>query len=614
MNSTNNLKNHKHEYAHFRKRLLIVFLICVAVILILVARLYQLQVTEHHHFTELSQKNRLNETPIKPRRGRIYDRHHRLLATNRLSYDLQLQPNETRDVPTTMVKLQKLIHMSSQQLARIQKQFKKQKVFQRITLKKNLSDAEVARVYAHHYALTGIHVVSHFVRHYPMQTALTSVLGYLAPTHDQKHRDHFVWQGKNGIEQFYEYVLRGEMGHDAIEVNVAGWPQKSVGHVPAVAGHDIVLTIDAKFQQRIYQLLKHEQAAAVAIDPQNGDILAMVSHPSFDNNLFASGIDHHTYQALIHDTHLPLFNRALNGQFPPASALKPFIALAALEQGVIGPTEKFNDTGSFRLPHTHHIYRDWVRHGHGRGPIDISQAIVVSSDTFFYNLAVKMGMHQLVPTLKQFGFGQPIQLDMHVQHHGILSTPAWKMAHQGQPWYTGDTIISFIGQGNMLTTPFQMAQATSLLAMRGHGFEPHFIHSIETSDHHAYVYKPVPHPKIQIKKHIWDLVIKAMQGVIFSPMPDRTGWRFGQPTYTTAGKTGTAQVVHDERKRHQSNIARRFRDHSWFIAFAPVKTPKIAIAVLCEHSSQAARIARHIMDAYLIDHKPQNRFNHTAHA
>lgn len=599
------LKNFKREQHLFKKRLLTLWLLGFLIIMILMARLYQLQISQHQHYKSLATKNSINEAPIAPSRGMIYDRQHRIIAGHMLTYQLWVRPKDTGDLAQTLAKLQKWAHITPTQRQRFDKIRSHYRAFQAVPLKTNLSKSEVDTLYAHHFELPGIEVQTTMRRIYPYGAALTPVLGYVAKrnaheqntTHDEDYRaSPFI--GKRGIEHFYENILHGKPGEQAFEVNVTGWPQKDVFRTQPIAGHAITLTIDAEFQKKIYALLANQNAAVVAIDPQNGDVLGLVSHPSFDSNLFAQGMQPKTYQAWLKDKNLPLFNRAINGQFPPASTLKPFIALAALDAGIIDAHTSIEDHGVFQLPHTQHVYRDWLPSGHGT--VNLKKAIIVSCDTFFYDLAVKTGMHRIVPLLRQFGFGQPMHIDVHASHHGVLSDPQWKMAHQGVPWYTGDTIISFIGQGNMLTTPLQLAQATSLLAMRGHGFEPHLLQSIETYDHHTWTISPQPHPPILLKPGTWQQVIDAMHGVIFSHMPMATGWRFGRPSYQAAGKTGTAQIVHDERKRRQANIKKALRDHSWFIGFAPIKKPKIAVAVICEHSSDAAHIARQVMDLYLL--------------
>lgn len=599
------IKNHQKEIKALHVRLKFVFGISILLIALLMGRLVQLQVFEHKNYRTQAVQNRLDLIPLPPTRGLIFDRKGELLAENIPVFSLQITPSMVSDLTQTIHELQKIVPINDDEIKIFNKQIKQHRRFDRIPLKLKLSPVEVAKLYVNLYQFPGVHIQARLIRYYPYGSTFAHVLGYVGRINEQEIQHintsnysatNFI--GKIGVEKFYENQLHGLVGYQEVEVNAANRIIRTLQRVEPIAGKNIYLTIDAKLQEVAMSAMSDACGAVVAIDPNNGEILAMVSYPGYDPNPFVKGIDLQQYRELVHEPNRPLYDRALRGLYPFGSTIKPFVAIAGLEHHVINPTTKIFDPGWYKLPNNHHIYHDWWPGGHGW--VDLYTAIVRSCDTYFFGLAHKMGIENLDSMLFSFGFGKKTNVDLYGELTGLVTSPDWKVKTKHVPWYPGDTLNSGIGQGFMLTTPLQLASATATLAMHGQGFQPHLLSKI-LSGGKSILYRPKALSPVQTSPENWQLVINAMHGVTVEP--HGTGYHFFHNTpYTVAGKSGTAQVftLRHYRKWKESELPEKLRDNHLFIAFAPVESPKIAVAVVVEHSDQAKQIAREVMDAYLL--------------
>jgi len=603
----------KIEYSNQQTRRSIIIVITVSVILIV--RLFFLQIVDQSNYQTMSLNNRLELVPIPPTRGIIYDRHGQILAENIPAYQLTIVPAQTHNLDETIKKVQSIIPITNDDLSHFNQIRAYHSKFDPILLQTKLTEAEAAKIYVHLFELPGIRIKPILIRHYPKGKAFASILGYVSQINDDEHHSidprnyrGTTMIGKAGFEKYAESMLHGTTGYLAMETNAMGRSIRTLTQNQATAGQSITLSIDSTLQQLAYDTLGHEQGAIVAIDPSNGQILALVSKPSYDPNLFAQGIDASVYKALQQQSGNPMYNRASKGQYAQGSTIKPFIALAGLNQDVITPNTTIQDPGHFQLTNNSHIYRDWLAKGHGK--VNVFKALVVSCDTFFYRLAYKLGMNRIKLMLDQFGFGHKTGVEMPDESSGLVPSRDWKYDKKGEPWYSGDTILSGIGQGFMLATPIQLAQTMAVFAMHGAAYKPTLIHSIKLPGKPSKPYQSPALAKIILKhEYIWRYLVRAMNQVVMSRDPIGTGYRFGRDVhYQVAAKTGTVQVYRpkDGKFIPQPQLPKKLRDNALFIAFAPIKHPKIAIAVVIEHvsSTTAARAARKIMDAYLLKEKP----------
>lgn len=600
------LKNNYAERQLFNARLFFVVLMVSVLFLLLLGRLAQLQILEQQWYKTLSKKNQLNFIPIAPTRGVIYDRNGVLLAENIPVYNLEITPERVNNIDQTIQDLRKLLpSINDDDVEAFFRQSKQYRSFEGIPLKLKLSPQEVAIFEVNRFRFPGVSVKAGLMRNYPLGPSLAHVLGFVGRINqrelgslDKSNYSATNFIGKVGIEKFYEPQLHGRVGYEQVEADASGRIIRSIQKQEPIPGQKLYLSIDSHLVVAAEKALENLRGAVVAIDPNNGEILAMVSTPSYDPNLFVRGISQKDYNQLSQSKDQPLYNRAIRGQYPLASTIKPFLGLAALNENVVSSNYKIYDPGWYKLPNNNHLYRDWKKIGHGW--INLERAIVVSCDTYFYHLANLMGMKKIVNILNRFGFGSETDIDMGEELSGLIPTPAWKKAYKGQSWYTGDTLISGIGQGYMLTTPLQLAQATAILSMHGKAFTPHLLLRSMDAKGPIKITKPEVSAKVVLgNEEIWYKVIKAMRLVIESK--EGTGFRFGRhPPYSVAAKTGTAQVFSAKQHEHldDKNLPVYLRDHSLFIAFAPVEKPKIAIAVITENSNQSTVIARKVMDAY----------------
>ena len=580
--------------------------------MLIVIRVFFLQVVMHDHFTTLSQHNRVKIQPIAPIRGLIFSSDGVLIANNRPSFSLALVPEQVDDIDQTIEALKKLIEINASDLDRFRKQLRKKHLFSSVPLKFNLNDDEVAKLSVNRLRYPGIEVVAGLNRFYPLAEKLAHVSGYVGmidedelaslDTSNYKGTSHI---GKLGVERAYENQLHGKVGYRQVEVNATGRIIRLLERTAPVSGNNIYLTLDASLQNLAVEALTDKRGAIVAIDPEDGGVLALVSSPGYDPNPFVNGIDIMSYKKLLASKDTPLLNRALQGKYPPGSTVKPFFAIGALEYGLRNFSEETWCQGWYSLKDSTHRYRDWKKEGHGH--TNLVKAIAQSCDVYFYALAHDMGINRIHELLDRFGFGKKTNIDIVGEVVGLNPSQEWKRKSYGQAWYPGETLIVGIGQGPSLVTPLHLAVATAAIANRGKLVRPHLFASARDSITNELVneYTPGEMGSIELKddKH-WKQVIDSMVEVMHGLRG--TARRVGaDAAYTMAGKTGTAQIVSisQEEEYEADLVPEELRDHALFIAFAPVDQPKIALAIIVENgssgSSGAAPIARILFDHYL---------------
>ncbi len=584
--------------------------IVMILLITLVLRLIHLQITNHDHFTTLSHENRVKLVPLPPTRGLIYDRNGVILAQNLPTHSLEITPEQVKDIDKTLTGLAQIIHITKDDLKRFQRLRKQKRRFDSIPIKVHLSEKEVARFAVNRHLFPGVDIQARLRRNYPQGEATAHVVGYVARINQKElgiiNTSNYAGTshiGKTGLEKTYEGILHGKVGMQQVEVNALGRVIRVLENQPPVPGKDIYLHIDAKLQAIATQAFGNKNGAAVAIDPKTGGVLALISKPGFDPNLFVEGISSAAYNALQKSDNNPLFDRALRGQYPPGSTAKPFIGLAGLETDTITFKKKKFCPGFYQLPKHEHKYRDWKKYGHGL--TDMKKSIEQSCDVYYYNLAHDMGINKMSKFLSQFGFGEKTMIDLTGELRGLLPSREWKKETRNTAWYPGETIIMGIGQGYFLTTPLQLANATATLASKGMHKTPQIVKRItsQSKDETAIQTKSAQIPIIKQKN--WDDMIFAMAQVVQGMRG--TARHIRTKKYQIAAKTGTAQVftVKQDEEYDEETVSEKMRDHALFIAFAPIKNPQIAVAVVVEHGghggSVAAPIARTIMDHYLLN-------------
>lgn len=599
------IKDPRTERALFKKRVIVIVVLMMLCVLLLTARLVYLQIYQHERYTTLARQNLLNLSPSEPNRGLIYDRNGVLLAENIPVFDLEVTPNRVTDMQAMLGDLSKVINISEEDLQQFNRQLKLHRRFQPVILRTRLTEQEVDRFSVEQYRFPGVNIKVEMIRHYPQGAPFAPVVGYVGrinakelATLEPSNYSATNFIGKTGVEKYYETLLHGTVGYREEETDAAGQVVRVMKNVVPVAGNNLYLTIDSRLQLAAQQVLDKQRGAIVAIDPRNGEVLALVSAPSFDPNLFVTGIDKKEYDALQNADGRPLYNRALQGRFPPGSTVKPLFGIEGLISGVVTPDYSINDHGWFQLKNSSHIYHDDVRTGHG--VVNLAKAIPVSSDTYFFTLADKMGIARMDDILQRFGYGKRTGIDLPSEASGIVPSPSWKQQVHDKPWFPGDTIITGIGQGYTLVTPLQMAFVAATLATRGQPWQPHVVLRKTPVGGVAQTITATLLPKIEVNDSVWNLILNAMHNVVANPIG--TAYRYFRGTsYTVAGKTGTAQVF--SLKKNQKDKANllpvNLRDNSLFIAFAPIENPRIAIAVMVQNSSvPAAQIARQVLDFY----------------
>lgn len=611
MNRRVMLNNINEEYALFTRRLVVMAVLILIAATALCARLVYLQILQHPLYITLSDKNQLTLVPIEPSRGLIYDRNGILLADNVTVYSLEIIPERVKNLDEMLKTLNTLIPIQPSDIKAFKRQLKQLRRFESVPLRVRLTEEEVARFALNQYRFPGVVIRARLSRHYPLGKSMSHAIGYVGRINQEElkslNKSNYSasqYIGKTGVEKYYESTLHGTVGYQQVETDANGRMVRILRKIPAIAGNNLYLTIDSQLQHVVEKAFGAETGALVAINPQNGEVLALVSSPGFDPNLFVNGIDHATYQALQNAPDRPLFNRASRGTYPQASTIKPFMGFAILGAG-IDAKDSVSDPGWFRLPGSSHVYRDWRKGGHGR--VNLNRAIVVSCDTYFYTFGRRIGISTIAEILKDFGFGAPTQIEIPDEARGLVPTPAWKRRVVGTSWYPGDTVITSIGQGFNLATPIQLTHATAILANEGHAYKPHLLRMQQSENGVMLPYEPQPLPKIYYPEEHWTLVKSAMRAVIEGGEGTARG-RFGPGApYQPAGKTGTAQVVRKKSDRDvQTQLPRHFRNHSLFIAFAPVDKPQIAVGVIVEHNTRgyAVNLARYVMDYFFLKKEP----------
>ncbi|NNC57279.1 MAG: penicillin-binding protein 2 [Woeseiaceae bacterium] len=592
--------------------------------MLVVARLVQLQVFDHALFAEKAQGNRVRIEPVAPIRGLIFDRQGRVIAENLPAYHLELIPEQVDDIDDTLHRLAALSLIEKTDIARIKELSLSGQRFRPLTLKFRLTEEEIANFAIQRPRFPGVDFQPRLVRHYPNGEAVAHAVGYVGAlsSDDLKRLDSARYAGtshtgKTGVESYFESDLHGVAGYRHLITNargrqVPGDTSELLDSLPMderpAPGSNVYLSIDLDLQVLATRLLEGRRGALVALDPQTGEILAFVSAPSFDPNLFAVGMSTAQYGALQNNPDVPLFNRALRGSYPPGSTIKPMLALAALETGATNLTRKTFCTGYFMLPDSTHRYRDWKPEGHG--PVDLHDAIEQSCDVYFYEVSQSIGIDNMHDYLDRFGLGRQTGVDFGGERPGLVPSREWKRTSFRNPddqrWYHGETVIASIGQGYMLATPLQLATATAALAMRGKTYRPHIVAAIEdalSGTRSLTTRERMPDIEISNSLH-WDTVIGAMHDVMQGPRGTARAVGYGA-AYEMAGKSGTAQVVSiaQDEEYDEEELQERQRDHALFISFAPLDKPRIAVAVVVENGSSGSRvaapIAKAIMDKYL---------------
>ena len=614
MKSNRELKNYQNEQHNFKLRLSVLSLLVFIAFSLLAIRFYFLQVNRYDYYQTLAENNRISIVPITPNRGLISDRNGVILAHNFFVYTLELTPSKIENLESTIAEISHLVEVSPTDLKRFNKQKAESHTFESIPLRTHLNEIEAAKFAVNRYRFPGVELKSRLFRHYPLGKLGAHMVGYIGRINDKdltklseadtlsnyKGTDHI---GKSGVEQSYESTLHGTTGFQQVEIDADGKAVRILSSKAPISGNNLILSADSKLQEIAETAFGERRGALVAIKPSTGEVLAFVSMPSFDSNLFVDGIDVENWKQLNDSLDKPLINRPLRGVYPPGSTFKPFSALAGLENGKRKPPFSINDSGFFTLPNSSHRYRDWKPGGHGN--VDMRRAITISCDTFFYGLAMELGIERLTNFVRHFGFGQKTGIDILGEISGLLPTPEWKMRRYKQPWYMGETVIAGIGQGYTLVTPMQLAQATAILANKGIAMRPHVVAAI--TDVKTGVSKATPaiiSDKILLDASNLEIV---KLGMIDVTLPGGTAASVGaNASYSIAAKTGTAQVVgmKQNEKYNADLIDERHRDHALFIAYAPAEDPKIALAVIVENGghggSAAGPIARKVMDYYLL--------------
>jgi len=604
-----NLQQNKINNAIVRQRLIISALFMLLLLVILVSRQYFLQVVQYHYHATLAQNNRIALRAVTPIRGLIFDRGGTVLAQNRPSFFLTLTKEGNKNWAQTIIDVITLLELDLEQKEEFRQKVQNAKRFEAVPLIFDLSEEQIAKIAVNQHNLPGVAIDVRLVRHYPKPHLFAHAIGYVGRINEQEATEldrkkyaatNFI--GKTAVEKFYQEELHGFPGFEEVEVNSRGRVIRVLRRDEPTAGKNIKLSLDANLQQITTDALNGRKGAAIAIDVNNGEVLALVSTPSFDPNPFVLGISNKAYQELVNDAAKPLFNRALRGVYPPGSTIKPLTALAGLDSGVITAQSKVVDKGFYQLKGSSHQYRNWNRSGDG--PVALRLALARSNDTYFYDLAHKLGIDRMHAYLSKFGIGSKISKDMFEEASGVMPSSKWKKEKMQMPWFPGETLIAGIGQGYMLTTPLQLAHATALLANKGKWFTPHLAKKVGSKN----VATRSVFKDVKTSAPIWHEVQFGMREVVHGARGTARKIGLNSP-YEIAGKSGTAQVVAIKQGEtyKRSATPEHLRDHALFIAFAPFDEPKIAVAVIIENgesgSGTAAPIAKQIMDGYLLDAK-----------
>ncbi len=607
-------RNYRQEKSLTQRRVIVSGVLVLIMVGILVSRLFYLQVVEFDRYQTKANDNRVMLIPEPPPRGLVYDRNGVVLADNRPIHSLTITPERVKNFSVLQDELNDILEISTEEWDAFNAKRKSyRRPYQSITLKQHLTDSEWAKLSVDLYKWDGVQVEAQLTRYYPYGEAFAHAVGYVGRITEKDlqkvNPDTYqgaLYIGKSGIEDFYESDLFGVPGLSKLEVNARGRIMSEIERQNPVPGKDIQLHLDARLQQYAFDALGDYTGSVIAIDPKTGGILALVSKPSYDSNLFVRGISYSDYDVLRNSPRLPLFNRALRGGYPPASTIKPFMALAGLESGFASWNDRYYAHGFYQINPNGRRYRDWKRGGHGW--IDLERSLIESVDTYYYQLAHKMGVTPIHDFLEKFGFGKSTILDLNGASNGLLPSNEWKKAKYREPWYPGDSVNIGIGQGFMVATPIQIAAATSAIANRGVWHPPRMAKQVGNSIP-QFSESPSGLQNITLKnQRNWLKVTEAMEKVISDPKG--TARRLQGTPYKIAGKTGTGQVfsLQEDEEYEADKLAKRLHDHALFIGFAPSKQPEIVIFSIFENggsSSKPADLSKKLFDAYLLDDYPK---------
>ena len=604
------LRHTRREWMINRSRLIAALVGISLLLSVLVYRYYSLQITQHQDFLTQSDRNRIRVEVIPPTRGQIVDRKGRVLAANKPTFVVGVIKERSEDLDQLVGQLADRLALTPRELDAFKERSLRRAPFEAVPIKLGLDDAALATVAVDLHQLPGVVVDAQLTRDYPYGETLSHVLGYVGRVSaedllelDNERYRGTLHTGKVGLEKRYEPLLHGQPGFQHVETNAHGRLLRVLEQQAPVPGQNLRLYLDLDLQREAAAALGDQRGAVVALDPLTGGVLAMVSNPSYDANLFVEGISYTDYAELRGSLDTPLLNRAVQGQYPPGSTIKPLLGLGALAEGFVTPETAVPDPGWYRLPGDTRRYRDWtlrVRGGGHADTVDLRMAIAESCDTYYYDLAHRMGIDTMADLLTPYGLGQKTGVDTTGEQPGILPSTEWKRRAMGEAWYPGETISAGIGQGYMLATPLQLAQATMVIANKGESFVPSVVHRVGDL-----VVGGVQRPRLTIAEEDWQAVVAGMVDVVHSPRGTAAAIGKGLQ-YSMAGKTGTSQVISiaQDAIYDEETVSERNRNHGLFVAFAPVDKPRIVVAVIAENgggSSAASPIARRVIDAWLAE-------------
>jgi penicillin-binding protein 2 len=606
------IRDHSAEANLFSRRAFFSALFVFCLMFLLLINLYDLQVNKHLDYQTQSNGNRIKVLPVAPNRGLIYDRNGVILAENKPVFSLELVPEEIDDLEKTLAQITQLMSITPSELARFERDRKRQRRFKPIALRKQLTHEDVALFSANQHRFSGIDIHARLSRYYPFKDTLTHMLGYVSRINKrdaaklQARNEEANYAatydiGKQGVEKFHETKLHGTVGYQQVEVNNKGRIIRVLSFEPPVPGKDIVLNIDIRLQKKAQDELAGRRGSVVITDVTTGGVLALYSSPSYDPNLFVHGISQTQYAELLNSNYSPLLNRATQGRYPPASTIKPHLALLGLEEGVITPETEIFDRGTFKLRNVAHVWRDWKKYGHGK--VDVVRSVEVSCDTFYYDLAYKLGIDRIHDKMREFGFGEFTGLDLYEESRAIMPSRGWKRATFNEPWYIGDTISVGIGQSYWNATPIQLANSLNILINRGKRFTPKLLRGYLLDGEVELVDIEQKKPMIIKNETNWDIVLDSLYGTV-NRKHGTAHNAFRNTSYISAGKTGTAQLfsVAQDEEYVEEDVNEYLRDNAMYVGYAPYDNPQISIAIAIENagggSSNAAPLARQVMDYY----------------
>ncbi len=614
------IRDHTAESNLVARRTFVSIILVSIMMLVIIFNLYQLQVRQYEDYQTRSNGNRIKVLPVAPNRGLIFDRNGEILAENKPVFSLEITPDETGDLDSTIEKLSALMSLSENEISEFRRDMKRQRRFKPLSIRQQLSHDDVALFAAKQHQFPGVSIEARLSRYYPFKDALTHMLGYVARINKRDlgklesseqlanyAATHDI--GKQGVEKFHEQILHGQVGYQQVEVNNQGRIIRILSFEPPIPGQDIVLNIDINLQKKAQEVMAGRRGSVVITDPNDGGVLALYSSPSYDPNLFVHGISQKEYSKLLASKNSPLLNRATQGRYPPASTIKPHLALLGLEDGVIDETTEIIDRGTYRLKNVNHVWRDWKKWGHGK--VDVTKSIEVSCDIFYYDLAYKLGIDRISDGMKAFGFGEKTGIDLLEESGANMPSRGWKRARFNEPWYIGDTIPVGIGQSYWNATPLQIAQSVNFLINKGQKHTPRIIQGYLVEGAIDKIPIEMQEPIPVVDERNWDLVLDALYGTV-NRDHGTAHTAFRGTDYISAGKTGTAQLfsVAQDAEYDEENVSARLKDNAMYVGYAPFSNPEISLAVVIENagggSSNAAPAARIVLDYYFSEIKPRD--------